>query len=176
MATRLPQLPSLRRISTFLETEYSLKALVDYLGRLSLELTRAIDGGAGGGAPTNSEYLVGVADGTLSNERVVTDTATVTWDLSVAGQAKANVSAFLQNTVEKIRKSVMSLASELGWTRNLVDQIHHRVDPFRGRFAPGSFTISDGFYAIVPEGLTLSGSDSVTIEGTGMLVVISVTG
>lgn len=47
--------------------------------------------GAGGGAPTTAEYLVGALDGTLSAERLVTDTATVTWDLSVAGQAKSNV-------------------------------------------------------------------------------------
>ena len=46
--------------------------------------------GGGGGAPTGAEYIVGSSDATLSAERVLTDTATVTWDLSVAGQAKAN--------------------------------------------------------------------------------------
>jgi hypothetical protein len=44
----------------------------------------------GGGAPTTAEYLVGALDATLSAERLVTDTATITWDLTVAGQAKAN--------------------------------------------------------------------------------------
>jgi hypothetical protein len=43
-----------------------------------------------GGAPVNAEYIVGSLNGTLTNERVLTDTATVTWDLSTAGQAKAN--------------------------------------------------------------------------------------
>jgi hypothetical protein len=43
-----------------------------------------------GGAPINAEYIVGSLNGTLTNERVLTDTATVTWDLSTAGQAKAN--------------------------------------------------------------------------------------
>lgn len=47
--------------------------------------------GGGGGAPTNAEYLVGALDATLSNERLVTDTATVAWDLATGGQAKANV-------------------------------------------------------------------------------------
>lgn len=47
--------------------------------------------GGGGGAPTTSEYLVGALDGGLSAERLVTDTASVTWDLATAGQAKANV-------------------------------------------------------------------------------------
>lgn len=46
--------------------------------------------GGGGGAPTNAEYLVGTASGALSNEFVVTDTATITWDLTTPGQAKAN--------------------------------------------------------------------------------------
>lgn len=47
--------------------------------------------GGGGGAPTTVEYLVGALDAGLSAERLVTDTATLAWDLSVAGQAKANV-------------------------------------------------------------------------------------
>ena len=42
------------------------------------------------GAPTDAEYLVGAANVTLTAERVVTDTATVTWDLTTPGQAKAN--------------------------------------------------------------------------------------
>ena len=49
--------------------------------------------GAGGGAPTNAEYIVGAANGSLSAERVVTDTTGntgVTWDLATAAQAKAN--------------------------------------------------------------------------------------
>lgn len=47
---------------------------------------------AGGGAPTDAEYLVGTANGSLSAERVVTDTTGTTgiaWDLGTAGQAKA---------------------------------------------------------------------------------------
>lgn len=48
-------------------------------------------GGGGGGAPTNATYIVASADPTLSAERALTDTATVTWDFGTAGQAKANV-------------------------------------------------------------------------------------
>jgi hypothetical protein len=39
------------------------------------------------------QYVVAAAAGDLANERVLTDTATVTWDFSVAGQAKANAAA-----------------------------------------------------------------------------------
>lgn len=47
--------------------------------------------GGGGGAPTGAEYIVGLLDATLTAERIVTGTSTVTWDLATAGQAKANV-------------------------------------------------------------------------------------
>ena len=45
---------------------------------------------AGTGAPTDAEYIVGALHASLSAERLVTNTATVTWDLATAGQAKAN--------------------------------------------------------------------------------------
>ncbi|MGH6814129.1 MAG: hypothetical protein ACREC6_00330, partial [Hyphomicrobiaceae bacterium] len=44
-----------------------------------------------GTAPADAPYLVGAANGTLTAERVVTDTATISWDLAAAGQAKANI-------------------------------------------------------------------------------------
>ncbi|MGH7311174.1 MAG: hypothetical protein ACREK6_21040, partial [Candidatus Rokuibacteriota bacterium] len=49
--------------------------------------------GGGGGAPTDAVYIVGAANAGLSAERVVTDTATVTWDQATADQVKANVPA-----------------------------------------------------------------------------------
>lgn len=47
-------------------------------------------GGGTGGAPLTSQYLVGASDGTLLGERVVTNTGSVSWDLTVATEAKAN--------------------------------------------------------------------------------------
>ena len=47
--------------------------------------------GGGGGAPTTAEYIVKAANGGLSAERVLTDTATVAWDYATGDQAKANV-------------------------------------------------------------------------------------
>ena len=47
-------------------------------------------GGGSGAAPDNAEYLVAAISAGLSAERLVQDTATVTWDFSVAGVAKAN--------------------------------------------------------------------------------------
>ena len=37
-----------------------------------------------------AEYVTAAADATLTAERVLTNTATVTWDFTTAGQAKAN--------------------------------------------------------------------------------------
>jgi hypothetical protein len=39
------------------------------------------------------QYAVAAASADLANERVLTDTATVTWDFTVAGQAKANAAS-----------------------------------------------------------------------------------
>lgn len=51
------------------------------------------------GAPTDADYLVKTANGSLSAERVVTDTATVTWDWATGGQAKANAVCYPSWTV-----------------------------------------------------------------------------
>ena len=50
-------------------------------------------GGGGGGAPIGATYITASTDATLTNERVVTDSASITWDLSVPGQLRANSSA-----------------------------------------------------------------------------------
>jgi hypothetical protein len=50
-------------------------------------------GGGGGGAPADAEYIVAATDATLTNERVLTDTATITWDFTIPGQAKASTAA-----------------------------------------------------------------------------------
>jgi len=49
-----------------------------------------ITSGGGGGAPPDAEYIVAVDDPDLTNDRVLTNTATVTWDFTTPGQAKAN--------------------------------------------------------------------------------------
>jgi len=53
----------------------------------------------GGGSPNDAEYVVGAADGTLSAERVVTDTETLDWDLGTAAQAKVHPLGFVRPTI-----------------------------------------------------------------------------
>ena len=59
-----------------------------YTARNTLGIT-STGGGGGGGAPTNAEYIVAVDDPTLTNDRVLTNTASITWDFTTPGQAKA---------------------------------------------------------------------------------------
>jgi len=62
---------------------------VDTKGRI----TAAANGTGGGGAPIGAEYITSTTDATLTAERVLTDTATITWDRTTAGQIKANTAA-----------------------------------------------------------------------------------
>lgn len=48
-------------------------------------------GGPGGGAPTDAQYVTAAADGTLTAERVCTDTSTIDCDAGTAGQMKFNL-------------------------------------------------------------------------------------
>ena len=66
----------------------------------------------GGGAPTNADYLVKTANAGLSAERVVTDTASITWDWATSGQAKANVAnALTLNTIYPVGCLYLSVVS-----------------------------------------------------------------
>ena len=65
----------LQRIANMQTGEDRLAFLTDIVG--------------GVGAPTTAQYVVAALDGTLSAERLLTNTATVTWDFATPGQAKA---------------------------------------------------------------------------------------
>lgn len=66
---------------------------ISYNDGTSTQWVTAAGGGSGGGAPIGAEYITSTADATLTSERVLTDTATVTWDRTTAGQIKANAAA-----------------------------------------------------------------------------------
>jgi len=90
-------------VTTPIASDFAIGAAVDNVGTPivvdrvagtayildSTDTVTALTGG--GGAPVGAEYIVGALDGSLTNERLVTDTATLTWDLTTPGQAKANV-------------------------------------------------------------------------------------
>jgi hypothetical protein len=55
--------------------------------------TLSSTGGGSGGAPIGAQYVVSALDGTLTNERLLTDSATISWDFSTPGVVQANSSA-----------------------------------------------------------------------------------
>jgi len=65
------------------------RSLLDDPDQATAQATLGVTGG-GGGAPTDAEYITSTTHATLSAERVLTDTATVSWDRTTAGQIKAN--------------------------------------------------------------------------------------
>lgn len=61
-----------------------VQGAVRYVGEIASGGTPSTD------APSSASYIVSQSDSGLSNERVATDTATITWDFGTLGQAKAN--------------------------------------------------------------------------------------
>ena len=55
------------------------------------DVQRAVEAVSAASAPVGAQYVVAAADATLTAERVLTDTATVSWDAATSGQMKANI-------------------------------------------------------------------------------------
>lgn len=66
---------------------------------------------AGSGAPVGAEYLVGAADSTLTDERVVTDTTSNTWDLATSGQAKVKRAALTGDVTASADSNATAIAA-----------------------------------------------------------------
>lgn len=69
------------------------------------------------GAPVEADYLVKTAHGGLSAERVVKDTASVTWDWATSGEAKATVPAATTSAA-----GIVQLAADGGTTASTAVQ------------------------------------------------------
>jgi hypothetical protein len=113
------------------------------------------------GAPNDAQYLVGAVNSQLTAERVVTNTATVTWDLSTPGQAKANAvgatvfkatTTFTDAQIKAMPTSALTLVAAQG----AGTRIQLITIDLKGDFAAGAYTnvSTDGFvYASVGVGL-----------------------
>lgn len=89
MANQLDQAGLAAALKVLFE-DLSAKTAEDAADALALALDDNLDDGSSG-APATADYLVKTANGSLSAERVVTDTASVVWDWGTAGQVKADV-------------------------------------------------------------------------------------
>ena len=76
------------RSATNVWSQVVIGANMDFTGG-----TLSSTGGGGGGAPIGAQYVVSALDGALTNERLLTDSATITWDFSTPGVVQANSSA-----------------------------------------------------------------------------------
>lgn len=131
-------------------------------------------GGGGGGAPTDAQYIVAASSIGLSAERVATNTTSVTWDFSVAGQARATVTGATTTGA-----GIVELATSAETSPGLAVQASDsRLSDSRTPLAHASshnpagsdplvnYVAVDGTHAMTA-GLTISASDPVSIVGTG---------
>jgi len=65
-----------------------------------------------GNAPDSADYLVKTANGSLSAERVVTDTASITWDWATSGQAKASRAALTGDVTATANSNATTIAND----------------------------------------------------------------
>lgn len=71
-------------------------------------------GGAQAGAPADAEYLVAALHSGLSAERAITDSATITWDVTQASKAIASLARV---TLENVTSDPASPAVGTMWLR-----------------------------------------------------------
>lgn len=131
--------------------------------------------GAGGGAPTNAEYVVGALNGTLSAERLGTTTSTIAWDFGTAGQAKLNVVAnSIGNTEIRQGGATSVVGRSANSTGNVADIAASADNQFLSRHS-GSL----GFAAIVasdlPSAVVLNNQANTYTSGSKQSVQHSAT-
>lgn len=74
--------------------------------------TWAAPSGGGGGAPTDADYLVRTANGSLSAERVVTDSTTVTANWATSGQVSFERAALTGDVTASANSNTTTIAND----------------------------------------------------------------
>src|SRR5262245_35563605 len=97
--------------------------------------TFSASGAGGGGAPTSAEYLTKSTDATLSAERVVTDTTSIVWDWSTAGQAKATRAALTGDVTAAANGVATTIANDAVTNAKLANMT---APAFKGRTTAGA--------------------------------------
>jgi len=115
-----------------------------------LDAIAAAGGGGGGGAPLNAQYVTAAADATLTAERVLTNTATVTWDFTTAGQAKATAVGGGGGSFQPLDDDLTTISGLTG-----ANTIYYRSGP--GAWTP----------VVVGTGLTFTGGTLTATGGAG---------
>lgn len=93
----------------------------NYFDRLTTRLNAAVGALGADFAPVDPEYLVGAANAALSAERVVTDSTSITWDLTVAGQAKAKRAALTGDVTASADSNATTIAADAVTTAKIIN-------------------------------------------------------
>lgn len=101
--------------------------------------TVSLTSSGGSGAPTTADYLVKTANGSLSAERVVTDTTSITWDWATAGQAKAKRAALTGDVTASADDNATSIAARAVTFAKLVAATTTKVLVGRNSASGGDF-------------------------------------
>lgn len=112
--------------------------------------------GGGGGAPTDATYIVASSNGTLSAERVLTNSFSIEWDLTAAGQVSANLGSGVLPAVIGACASYFSL---LGHTHDATEIVSGVLAVARlGTGTPSSSTYlrGDGVWSAISAFATAS--------------------
>jgi hypothetical protein len=72
-------------------------------------------------APNSADYLVKTANANLTAERVVTDTASITWDFATAGQAKAKRAALTGDVTASQDSNATTIANDAVTTAKILN-------------------------------------------------------
>jgi hypothetical protein len=117
-----------------------------------------------GGAPTNADYLVKTANGSLSAERVVTDTTSIVWDWATGGQAKATRAALTGDVTASADSNATTIANNAVTTAKILDAnvtLAKMADLAQDQFI-GRTTASTG----VPQTATITAAARTVLDDT----------
>lgn len=141
----------------------------------------ASGGGGGGGAPVGAEYLVGAADGTLTAERVVGSSTSISANLSTAGAATFERAALTGDVTASANSNSTTIAAGVVNTTKLggdittagkallddADAAAQRTTLGLGTLATQSGTFSGTSSGINTGDQTITLTGDVTGSGTG---------
>ena len=113
-------------------------------------------GGGGGGAPTTAEYLVAVADATLTNERVALSSNSIDVDFTTAGQARFHRAALTGDVTAAAGDNATVIANGVVTNAKLADM---PANTFKGNNTGASAVPLDLTAAQVKAALAISASD-----------------
>lgn len=142
-------LDTLGELSDALADDEDFAATV--IGLIEAIDARVDDLEAGGtGAPDDADYLVKTAHASLSAERVVTDTTSITWDWATGGQAKAKRAALTGDVTASADSNSTTIANDAVTTAKVLNsaitnaKLANMADgTFKGNISGGSAAPSD---------------------------------